>query len=306
MKDRLLLAEQIVSSRFKKDNIYYGMYVLSCYGLLTKYEDYSDIIKKLFETCEFYITNKQLKELNYDIYEFDVNDDNGEILGFSDIGKDCYIDNDELIIYNYTNPKFFCSTKNGPNETINTVIHELSHLIKSSIKTFYKENNSIIQRCGLYKIEETEENYIFSFNSSLDEVINVLQVSDILKEIKKLSIDNLNEETKKFFNKLDLEDLEKLIGYETGVMLIEPLWKNNSFKNLIEDNIVIGNIDKIEDEFNKTIGINNGFSYFSSSFDMIMDSENSEDEILEHVMHIESIVNLYNLKTNDCKVYQKQ
>ena len=305
MNDKFILAEQIVSSRFKKDNLYYGLYVLSCYGLLTKFEDYTDIIKYLFKDCEFYTTEKPLNELNYESYEFNIDNDFGEVVGLSDIGRDFYLEEDKLITYNYTNPKIFCSTVNGPNETINTVIHELSHLIKSCIKTFYKENDSIIQRCGLYTIEETKENHFLSSNSTLDEVINVLQVSDMLKEIKKLNSDDMSDEVKFFFNKLNLDDLDKHIGYETGVMLLLPLWKNDKFKDLIEDNIVIGNIETIKDGFNKFIGINDEFSYFSSSLDMIIDVENSDDEILEHGIHIESIVDLFNLKTSDYKVLEK-
>lgn len=304
MEEKLKLANQIIDKYYSKNDKYYGLYILSCYGLLTKFEDYIEIVDDLFSKCKFIITNKSIPELLSDLGE-DITDDYIEtdteyLEGLTDLGIGYYLKDGKPISYVDHHPIVYLTTKHGMSLLLDTTIHELSHIVKGRINVVdidYEE--SIIERCGLRQIVTTKSNNEIWNNHLLDEVINVLQVHDMLLNIKDIDTRIMDKETKSFYKKLKKKDLEKPNGYEVGVMLLKPLWDNNHFKSLIEDNIVEGNIQNIEDEFNKIIGNNNAFSNFSLAIDIIFDTDNYDEyEILERGVYIDSIVKLYNLKTS--------
>lgn len=307
MKEKLISAEQIIDKYYSNDNKYYGLYVLSCYGLLTKFEDYIEIIDDIFSNCTFNITDKSIAELLSDLEE-DIPDDYIEtdteyLEGISDIGIGYYIEDGKPISYKDHDPIIYLTTKYGNSLLLDTTIHELSHIIKSRINVVSMDDDeNIIERCGLRLITTTKDGVEIWDNHLLDEVINVLQVHDILLNIKNLDTSIMDSSIKEFYNTLEKKKLEEPNGYEVGIILLKPLWENPNFKSLVESNIVEGNIQSIENEFNSIIETDNAFSSFSLALDMVFDSESyNEYEILERGIYIDSIVKLYNLKTNSYK-----
>lgn len=312
MDIKLLFAEQIVENKFSKEDNNYGLLVLSCYGLLTKFEDYYDIIKEIFNTCEFYIENKSIIDLlkEKDIDSKSLFPEIAEIYythGLTVNGKHASIIDGKD--FNPKNHQIFCSTMYGENDTLNTLVHELAHLVKSSINSsFIKLDESIILRNGINLTEYksiNQEKYVIDTFSSLDEVINTLQTTDMLQEIKKLNKNHMNPVVQKTFNQLDLETLDYISGYEIGATLLFLLWNNEHFKENIEENIVIGNIDNIVSDFDNIVGETNTFYNFSESFDII-DTSDDNEIISNRANYIITISQLYDIKSKKCKGYKKQ
>ena len=155
MNKYLLVAEQIVGKKFDKDYEHYGLLVLSCYALLTKFKDYQEIIENIFNNCKFHLDSKALdkilkdnkisiKRINHTVKDLE------KAAGLAINGKSLLLKKRKLFKNNNNdsnNLKIVCTTNNGVNETLNTIVHELAHLVKSSVNNHFFDNygNEIIR-----------------------------------------------------------------------------------------------------------------------------------------------------------------
>lgn len=314
MKKYIKIANEIIDKRFNKDDENYGLLVLGCYGLLTKFGDtYAPIIEKLFLDTNFFIANKNLMELfeeaNLDPLEYgfteDWNKNKNYLIAISIPGNYLYFEPDGTVGYVSDGTYVLCSTaghgKKKENRLLNSFIHEMAHLVKGSVNAVIKEkSNNYAIRSGLNVLESyVKDNQVvtISRNVSLDEVINTLQVVDMLEEIKRLDKSELSLEVSNYFDKLDLETLDTSLGYDFAVRLVEPLWANTRFKTNIEDNVVEGNIWEIEENFNQVIG-SSFFETFSKYLDEIDENFLDGNLVEKYSEIVSSIVDLYNIKCN--------
>lgn len=304
MNEKLIQAEQIVSKRFNPKDENYGILVLSCYALLTKFENYTPVIKELYETCEFHIGNKPLVELLQDEkFSFKILDKHlnvNTLVGLSTTGNNSFFESKKNC-YTKTTPKIFCSTIDKETEALDTMIHELSHLIKSRINNVYIDSKgNIIKRSGLQISRKNKHT-----NEALDEAINSLQTSDMTEKIKELNPKNMRQEIKVFYDKLNQKQLGGISGEIELAILLLPLWDNEQFKSTIEDNIVEGKLDIIENDFNQIIGNSQAFSEFSEAFDIIRSSKKMNKTAINRANFILNICKLYNLKSQYIKKFIK-
>lgn len=313
MNNLLCMAEEIVEQRITRQDKNYGLLVLCCYGLLSKFgERYEKIVKNVLLRAEFHVDEKSLSQLltdgkieidniynGHDIMNCSVPSD---ALATSFQGDYLYFKKNGRVVHEKVRPQVFCSTliadENSCNTLLNLLIHELSHLVKSSINCIKKDCYNFFEiRNGLstlsYHVSHGEA-IVESKNETLDEVINVLQTTEIMACIKKLNKDGLNPQTLEFFNKLDIDTLDRPVGYEYAVRLVEELWKNERFKNSIEDNIVTGDIERIEDDFNQTTR-SDLFNDFSRYLDMVDENYDNPEIVAEASEIVVSIAKIYQL-----------
>lgn len=304
MNEKLIQAEKIVAKRFNKNDENYGILVLSCYGLLTKFENYTPLIENIYETCEFYIGNKPLIELlkneGFNLKLINKHIDINSLVGLSATGE-CFLFASKRSFYTKAQPKIFCSTVDKETEALDTMIHELSHLLKSKINGIYTDSKgNIINRSGLQISIKNK-----CINEALDEAINTLQTSDMTEKIKELNTQNMSKEIKVFYDKLNQKELGGISGEIGLAFLLLPLWTNEHFKSIIENNIVEGNLALIENDFNRIIGNDYAFSDFSEAFDIIKNSKKVNKTVLNRADFIIDTGKLYNLKSKNEKKLTK-
>ena len=95
--------------------------------------------------------SKIIKNHNFNVVTIDEINDKTDI-GMSSIGIDFYFDPEDGTVNKITSTPFIiCSTLNkSTNNILNTIIHECSHLIKSSINSYYhKQKEYFYIRNGL-------------------------------------------------------------------------------------------------------------------------------------------------------------
>ena len=268
--DNFLLAKKIVNKRFSNNNKLYPLYVLSLYGLLNKYKNNKNIVIELFNKTNFYIEKGPIKEIikRNNITRIDLDDDNNEetgILGLSNQGYNFVIDENNNILIDDNYPFIICDSDKGNNKLLNIFIHEMSHLIKgykNGHKT-YDKNNKIFYsiRSGLnYYVCEynksNEEVVEETYNQALDEAINTIQTTEIIQDIKTLDGIIPDKNIQDFLNTLDKDMMDKDYGYDIIVPIIRKFWNIDSFKNLIENNIVNGTIENIVKVIDELLGEN--------------------------------------------------
>lgn len=306
MTELLEKSEQIVSKNHNEDYEYYGLLVLTCYALLCKFEPYEEIIKELFDTCEFHIENKPLFQIiykeNFSIETINSHLDLGSLVGLANSGEDLHYDA-ELDCYIKTPPSIYCSAECDATELLDTTIHELAHLVKGRINnSFIDEDNNSYKRSGIQLMCEETETYM---NLALDEAINTLQTADMSKYIKDLINTPMNKKVKEFYNKLNQDNLGQISGNELVANLLLPLWNNEHFKSNIESNIVEGNIDLIENDFNSIIRNENAFNDFSEAFDIVDQQPDVNDSLINRYQYIQAISKLYDTSCELLKRYNK-
>lgn len=314
MDEVLNLAYEIVNKRFNKNDEHYGLYVLGCYGLLTKFGDeYLSLIEKFFSECEFYIDDMPLEKLKSLVNLNLLADDdieNATKVAVSCNGHGLAIEDNKLK-YEKIPIRVFCSTTDSSNNDIlNCFIHEASHIVKSFVDAVIEDEDKkkLIIRCGCsFEELSLEDDYLHreSHNLILDEVINVFQTTDMMIKIRDLDAALLDDTVLKFYSKLDLATMDEHFGYDFFVLLTEKLWENECFKNSVENNIVIGNISKINDEFDQVTNIPNSFSAMADCLDCIgyMEDENEQIELSDLIY---SIIELYNVENYDSNKINKK
>lgn len=289
--NRLLEAESIVSQRFDKDDPNYGLLVMGCYALLSKFGDlYYPIVEKVMLETDFYIGNKPLSDLlleggiepEYAFRGEEFYDTELSVTAVSSPGVYLSISDTNSILFERDTPAIFCTTLDTDATTIlNAFVHEAAHLIKSTVNVVYSDcPTHFLIRGGLnifgysFKKDSLSEP---NDNSMLDEVINVLQTRDMMKSVKELNGKPMSPEVLEFYKKLDLDRIDLLYGYDELTSFVLPLWDNDYFRSSIEDNIVIGRIDRIRGDFDSIMG-ENSFHLYSTYLDYI--DGNYDDEKL--------------------------
>ena len=275
-------AEDIVSRKYDCNDENYGLLVLGCYCLLSKFgKNYYPIVEKVMLDTDFFIGKKSIKSLLKDggieadkyFSQEELDEDDLVVTAVSAPGLRLSIDDKKKIICERSKPCIFCTTIGEDNTTIlNAFVHEASHLVKATVNDIYCDRPThFLLRSGMnifgYSFEGNRLREPNS-NAMLDEVINVLQTSDMMREIKKLENQPMSSKVLEFYRGLDLERVEDYYGYAELINFVLPLWNNDHFKNSIEDNIVIGRIDRIKNDFDNILG-QGSFHYYSTYLDYI-------------------------------------
>lgn len=278
MEENYILAKNIAKIKVGEENLFYPLFVLCIYGLLCKFPKYKKIVEDVFLDTVILIgdktVNQMMRDEGLDPSEFfglelgDVLPNDKEKTNFSrgiSISGNNYVLNYEKEFVNKKKDSYIFCTKNGSDEAnlMLTLIHEASHLIKGKINDTYKTYGDdfigYVIRSGLsiYEFCYYPDTDTYSEGESygiFDEAINCLQTTDAAREI--LAIDGIipDKRVQDFLDIVDKDELSKDMGYEAVTNILEPLWKNDSFKKIIEDNIVDGEIDKIIEEFDNIVG----------------------------------------------------
>ena len=301
--------KDILDKRYSISDDLYGTMFFVCYGLLSKFGDfYTPIIEKLIRTTDVYMADKPMTTLLYEggystdeIYcGEDLDNKYFSTSAASFPGDDIWIENGK-VMYHRSNPTIFCSTTDKEySEVLNSILHEFCHLVKGSINYLNIDKpNYFSIRSGLNvyggEIDDDGELQEFSENLIFDEVINVFQTTDMMMEIGKLVPTLLPLVVQEDFKRLDLDDMNTLYGYDYGTEPMLDLWHNAHFKGLIEDNIVVGNLGKIRDEFNAIVGWN--YFHMLSRHLNLLEYAEDEKEQERLTCFVRTIVRIYNLRT---------
>lgn len=290
MNKYLRQAESIISRRFDKSDENYGLLVMGCFALLSKFGDeYLPIVEKVMLETDFHIGNKPLSELlneggiaaedafrGEEFYDTEMT-----VTAISSPGIDLWVEDGKIMMEKET-PAIFCTTIDGDATTIlNAFVHEVAHLIKSTVNVVYSDSpKHFLVRNGLNIFGlsfERNSPLEPNDNSMLDEVINVLQTADMMRAVKELNGSPMSDEVLRFYRELDLDRIDLLYGYDELTSFVLPLWSNDYFRSSIENNIVIGRIDRIRNDFDSIMGANS-FHYYSTYLDYI--DGNYDDEKL--------------------------
>lgn len=290
MNKYLRQAESIISRRFDKSDENYGLLVMGCFALLSKFGDeYLPIVEKVMLETDFHIGNKPLSELlneggisaedafrGEEFYDTEIT-----VTAISSPGIDLWVEDGKIMMEKET-PAIFCTTIDGDATTIlNAFVHEVAHLIKSTVNVVYSDSpKHFLVRNGLNIFGlsfERNSPLEPNDNSMLDGVINVLQTADMMRAVKELNSSPMSDEVLRFYRELDLDRIDLLYGYDELTSFVLPLWSNDYFRSSIENNIVIGRIDRIRNDFDSIMGANS-FHYYSTYLDYI--DGNYDDEKL--------------------------
>ena len=315
MVENYTLAKKIVSKKYNKDYPYYSMMVLSVCALLTKYSNYKEIVDKVFQETIMYIENDKVSDIikKYQIEDApeedeEENDDEYNIITGISYPRDGYgIDDNGNLIHCQTSPYLICTTHHkNPVILLNSFVHEMSHLIKSFLDVRRRETKDLIycNRSGLAYSQlkydrKTDCLTQTDYYSILEEVINTVQTTEMMEMIKSLDGIIPDKEIQDYLDSLDKDSLTDDIGYNVPLETFKQLWKSDSFKELIEENIVEGNTDIVEEEFNSIVGENalDNLSDILEDLFYIVDlteTEEAEEELLiELRKKAEKIINKY-------------
>lgn len=286
-------AYQLARKKYKTEDISFPMIVLSLYGLLTKYSNNQNLVEKVFLETNIWIGEESVEEIleEKDIYYYEEEDnplENSYVPGVSSTSKYLKRDKNNDIQLIEEKPFIVCGDidKNPKEIILNTFIHEFSHLIKAQINYHLIEEDEFEKshylRSGLhfYKYSYNKKDNIFEegdYFTVLDEAINVLETTETMEFIKELDGIIPNEEISYYFDSLDKEKLIEDYGYLDIVEVLKPLWKIESFKSLIEENIIEGNLNNIVDQF-QSLGTTYTFIDLSNALDIINDYQEFERE----------------------------
>lgn len=290
-------AEEIISRKYDTNDANYGLLVLGCYSLLQKFgESYTPIVEKVMLDTDIHISNKSLKEMlvgtdvdtEASFSEEELDEEDMVVTAVSTPGYKIELSDTGSILYKNTTPAIYCSTRDENNNNIlNALVHEASHLVKSSVNSISQnKNNVFLLRSGLnifgYYFEDGQLR-TRSDNSMLDEVINVLQTADMMKSVKELAGSKMSPKVKDFYEELDLETLDNMYGYGYTELsdFVRPLWNIPDFKDSIEENIVIGRLDRIQNDFDSILG-KGSFHYYSTYLDYV-DGNYTDKKLMEQM-----------------------
>lgn len=317
MEENYVLAKKMVGKFLKPDNEVYPFFVLCVYALLCKYNNHKKVVKNIFSKTLVMIDeapidvimrnngidpDKYLLEL-YEGYDVDS-------CGISSSENHFVLCNDSEFVNERGYPFIVCSTLNlDEAEILMTVIHEYGHLIKGEVNSFYSTKGEdyvgCVTRSGIsfydYRYYPDDDTYseVTTYNI-LDEAINCIQTTEAARYLLNLGeiITDLN--VLNYLETLNEEILSKDFGYQAATEVFENLWKNTVFRNLVENNIVNGNISKIITEFDGVIG-HGMFDKLDNLINIIEELDikdlNESKEMKQARLSFLEIVDLYNTKT---------
>lgn len=278
MEENYILAKDVAKIKVSEDNLFYPLFVLCIYGLLCKYKDFKQTVVDVFLDTIIIIgdntVNEMMRNEGLDPSEYfgsDLGDEvpsdkeySNFIRGISISGNNYVLHNKREFVNEKTDSYIFCTKKASDEACLMlTLMHEAGHLIKGKINDTYKTSGDdyfgYVIRCGLsiYEYRYYPKNNTYSEGESygaFDEAINCLQTTEAAEEI--LAMDGIipDKNIQDFLNIIDKEEFHKDMSYETITNVLRPLWQNEGFHDLIENNIVTGNIDKIIEGFDSIMG----------------------------------------------------
>ena len=280
MVEKYVLAKNVVSNRIDRDHPMYAFMICALYGLLCKYKEYDDLVIDCYKKTDFLFSEGTISEIVKEHglqHKFNVEDYYGYALGASNVGFYISMDKYGNIVRIEENPIVVCSLDQPLEVLLNTFCHEVGHIIKGRKKSFYSYQSAdktfFVVRCGLRsdvlsKNKDSNELQPNTYHYVLDEAINSIQTTEIMQEIlvlKDIADDPL---VVNFVQQLNEDRLAVDQGYEDFCTFIRPLWNTPSFKEIVEQNIVSGDIPLIIDHFNEIAG-NNMFEKMSVVLDTI-------------------------------------
>lgn len=279
MEENYLLAKKLVSQKYG-DNSYYPLLVVSLFSLLEKYPDYYHLLIYLFLSTNIYIeddtVDKILNKHHID-YVFLEEDDDEDTMGLS-IPQDIIYIQDNGLICVQKQSIVICSTLNLTNtQLLNIFIHEMNHLVKGTLKiTSHEETDDYIYysiRNGLsihnYYYNKDDDSFFENDDYLiLDEVINTIQATELTSQVFSLKSFITDSDILNYLHSLSKKEALKDCGYEDAVKLFRPLWKSTLFRQIIEDDIVEGDISHIIEQYDSLMG-DNSFEYLSYSMEII-------------------------------------
>lgn len=277
-------AISIVDTRYDSSNPIYGILVLGCFGLLSKYaKQYLPLVEELFESTNIQISsNKSLSEL---LRENGVSNEfckqiDGECAKAISFSKDrLVVTKNNEVIHIIGNQGIYCTGEDS-NNLLDSFIHEANHLMKGAINCYSEvvgDTSSFLIRSGLYVYGHEMCDgvmYPIDINSAFDEAINTLETADMMAQLKYIDKGQLPSQVLKFFNTLDLDNIN-INGYEELIPVCMPLWGIDDFREIITDNIILGNIGKIEEAFDE-VTFDGCFAKYSEALDIIAYSPDKE------------------------------
>ena len=325
MVENYILSKKLVSSKYGNNCDNYEILVLGLYTLLCKYESYKDLVINVFNKTSIFIEDGSLsyivKKHNIEMIDFDEEEEEiknsaSESCGISSNGEAFDIGINGDVVVNNCDPFIICSLKSKCNEYIlNIFVHEMNHLIKSQINSSEVDINDsdCIEyhvRSGInfyhYKYIRSEDClYQIDYFSIIDEVINTIQTTEMMENI--LLLDGIipDADIQSFIKKLNPCILLDDYGYDLCVKIFRHLWANKKFRELVEENIVQGDIDTIVSEFDNVLG-EGSFEEMADLLDDLdkYDACGKKGRIFEKKKSkLRKIINNYNKSTNF--VYKK-
>ena len=127
---------------------------------------------------------------------------------------------------------------------------------------------------------------LLSKTDKLNEAINVLETCEMSESL--LMLDGIipDKDVSDFYNGLDKDKLCSPEGYENVISLFKPLWDNKYFHDLIEDNIVEGNLNEIITGYENIMG-ENSFEDFA----ILLDDYDDETSMYDTPLKIDKLEN---------------
>ena len=289
------LAKKIVAKKCGTEGYFYPFMVCALYGLLRKYKD-KELITDLFTDSTIIFEEGKMKDIltrnNLPIDTFDlIADDTQGIttFGVSNSGHILSTDKEGNVSFQEETPFVVCSLDHSSSaHLLNTFCHEMGHIIKGEENgySFYGEDNRdyYIVRTGLAHFVYCYQNHFkdLDFSScytTLDEAVNCIQTTEVMQEILGLKEFVDDPRIKKFIEELDIEGMSMDWGYEPIVNLVRQLWDIPSFKSLVEDHIVSGDIDAIVRAIDEEMGAN-WFDHLNYTLDDIEEKWNQGEELV--------------------------
>ncbi len=281
MLEHYLLAKQVVFSKYPNHS-YYPLFVVGLYSLLEKYEDYEELVLSLFQSADIIIEEDSISKILdrhfFSFIAYDEEDDEyAETSGLSS-GENIVLFQDGNLISSKRAPFVICSSLYHSNtEVLNIFLHEMNHLIKGAIHSFYfhqdGENFYYACRTGLnthyYQYNNISGNLWESDDfGMLDEVINTIQSTELTQHVLSLKDIVMDEEIQNYLESLNEDEAKKDFGYEEATRLLRPLWEDELFREIIESHLVDGRISSIIKQYEEIMG-NDSFEGLSLALEMI-------------------------------------
>lgn len=312
MNEKYMFAKNLVRQKYSYMSNIENLLILGIYGLLSVYNNYQKIIKKVFLDTDILFEHGTVNQIldRHHIEFADFKFDEDGISNYSKVhtiynkGPYVYIEDDNIKVGK--EKTFIAISTDNTDMTVllNSFVHEMGHIIKGYTKNCSLKDKSdkkyAFIRTGLCldaliynKLDG--EYYNYKIMEALDETINVIQTTEALKEIKKLGNMIPDEDVQLLFNSLNMQLLDKDLKHTKLVSVIKPLWECDSFRKLIEENIVEGRLLYIKKYFDKNTYCG-AFNKLSNLLDDILEVEyNGGDLIIEFVsiIKIRRIINIF-------------
>lgn len=264
MEELYFLAFNTVIKKYSYNDELFSFYVVGLYALLCKYKKYSDIVVDSFLKTDIYFEHdsvmnilKKYHKSPDNIDEIKKEEGMFESFAVSSLGHEFIFDkNSNKVIHIFNRPYIAANiNKITKEKLLNSFCHEFGHIIKGQINGFSVSNNGSNEvefyfRTGLafdfYYLEDGDICYSRQ-SGILDEVINVLQTTEALQEVRSLKEFVNDPKILNFISSLNIEDLEKDIGYEKVVGFFKELWNNSRFRDTVSEDVIIGSSYTEED-----------------------------------------------------------